>query len=51
MLFAYARKTLIIKGKKRIEWFEFGEKVATGAITSQLNLLMEHLHEKYIDKL
>jgi hypothetical protein len=51
LLFAYARKILYINGKKRIEWFEFAEKVATAAITNQLNLLMEKIHEKYIDKL
>jgi hypothetical protein len=46
LLFAYARKTKVINGKKRIEWFTFEEKVPTAAAANLLNLIMEKIHEQ-----
>jgi hypothetical protein len=46
LLFAYARKTLVINGKNRIEWFSFDEKVPTAAVTNLMNLVMEKVHER-----
>jgi hypothetical protein len=46
LVFAYARKTKVINGKNRIEWFTFDEKVPTAAVTNLLNLMMENMHHR-----
>ncbi len=46
ILFAYARTTLVINGKNRIEWFHFQEKVPAAAVVNLMNLLMENIHDQ-----
>lgn len=45
LVFAYARKTLVINGKNRIEWFTFDEKIPTAAVVNLINMIMEKIHE------